>query len=284
MAAVLGMLVSASLAFAAPHHPKGEFAQFGDCPLNRVTISDCIYSVTSGGSFTIGKKTVPIVNPVTLQGGFEGVNPNVQFYGAEDGNTLSKTAQPVPGGLLGITAPTWWPKFVQDWFNNLINEGFTGVNATVELTGPTKGLTNVHLNTEALLVEKGTALGLPVKIHLENAILGSECYVGSDAHPIQINFTTGTTAPPPPNTAIKGAAGKLTFNPEFTLITISGGRLVENAFPVTEGANGCGGFFSLFVDPLVDTILGTPSPAGKNTAILEGKLQDANAEAVRASE
>jgi len=284
MAAVLGMLVSASLALAAPHHPKGEFAQFGDCPLNRVTISDCIYSVSNGGSFTIGKKTVPIVNPVTLQGGFEGVNPNVQFYGAEDGNTLSKTPQPVPGGLLGITAPTWWPKSAQEWFNKLINEGFTGVNATVELTGPTSGLTNIKLNTEALLAEKGTALGLPVKIKLENPILGSSCYVGSDSKPIQINFTTGTTSPPPPNKPIKGAAGKLTFNEEFTLITISGGKLVDNSYAVSEGANGCGGFFSFLVDPLVNSILGTPSPAGKNTAILEGKLQDANAEAVRASE
>jgi hypothetical protein len=284
MAGFLGILVTASLALAAPHHPKGEFAQFGDCPLNRVTISDCIYSVTNGGSFTIGNKTVPIKNPVTLQGGFEGVNPNVQFYGAEDGNTLSKTPQPVPGGLLGITAPTWWPKFVQEWFNNLINEGFTGVNATVELTGPTKGLTNIKLNTEALLAEKGTALGLPVKVKLENAILGSNCYVGSESKPIPINFTTGTTSPPPPNKPISGAAGTVTFNEEFTLITISGGKLVDNAFPVTEGANGCGGIFSIFIDPLVDSILGTPSAAGKNTAILEGKLQDANAEAVRASE
>jgi hypothetical protein len=284
MAAVLGILVSASLALASPHHPKGEFAQFGDCPLSRTTISDCVYSLTNGGSFTIGNKTVPIVNPVTLQGGFEGSGSGVKFYGAEDGNTLSKTPQPVPGGLLGITAPTWWPKFVQEWFNNLISEGFTGVNATVELTGPTKGLTNVKLNTEALLAESGTALGLPVKIHLENSILGSSCYVGSESHPIPINFTTGTTAPPAPNKPIKGAAGTLSFNEEFTLITISGGRLVENAFPVTEGANGCGGIFSIFVDPLVNSILGTPSAAGKNTAILEGKLQDANAAAVKASE
>jgi hypothetical protein len=283
-AAALGVLVSASLAFAAPHHPKGEFAQFGDCPLSRVTISDCIYSVTNGGSFTIGNKTVPIVNPVTLQGGFEGVNPNVKFYGAEDGNTLSKSPQPVPGGLLGITAPTWWPKAVQEWFNKFISEGFTGVNATVELTGPTKGLTNVKLNTEALLAEKGVALGLPVKIHLENPILGSSCYVGSESKPVPINLTTGTTAPPLPNKPLKGAAGTVSFNEEFTLITISGGKLVDNAFPVSEGANGCGGIFSIFIDPLVNSILGTPAAAGKNTAILEGKLQDANAEAVKASE
>jgi hypothetical protein len=190
---VLGAMLFASSAFGASHNPKGEYAQFNECPLNRATITDCVVSVSSGGGFTIGKKTVPLVNPVTLQGGFEGAGEEVQFYGAENGNTLSKTPQPVPGGLLGITAPTWWPKFIQNWFNNLINEGFTGVNATVELTGPSKGLTKIKLNTENLIFEEGVALGLPVKIHLENAILGSNCYIGSDSKPVQLNFTTGTS-------------------------------------------------------------------------------------------
>jgi hypothetical protein len=274
---VLGVLMFASTALGSSHNPKGEYAQFKECPLNRTTIKDCVYSVTAGGSFTIGKKTVPIVNPVTLQGGFEGEEAGIEFYGAENGDTLSKTPQPVPGGLLGITAPTWWPKFIQDWFNNLINEGFTGVNATVELTGPTKGLTNVKLNTENLLLESGTALGLPVKFHLENAILGSGCYIGSESKPVQIDFTTGTSG------KLKGAAGSLTFNPTFTIITISGGKLVNNVF-AAPAASGCGGIFSFFIDPLVNSILGLPAGSGANSAVLEGKLQDAQAKAVKASE
>lgn len=273
----LAMLLFASTALAASHNPKGEYAGFNECPLNRATITDCVLSVSGGGFFTIGKKTVPLVNPVTLQGGFEGEGEGVKFYGAENGNTLSKTPQPVPGGLLGITAPTWWPKFIQDWFNNLINEGFTGVNATVELTGPTKGLTNVKLSTTNLLTRKGTALGLPAKIHLENGILGSSCYLGSEKSPVQINFTTGKDG------GIEGVVGKVEFNEEFTIVTISGGKLVNNSF-VAPGVNGCGGIFSFLVDPLVDSILGTPSGAGTNTAVLEGKLQDANAAAVKASE
>jgi len=277
MTAALAALVLATAAMAASHNPKGEYAQFNECPLNRATITDCIYSVSSSGEFTIGKKNVPIVNPVTLQGGFEGEVPNIEFYGAENGNTLSKTPQPVPGGLLGITAPTWWPKFIQDWFNKQINEGLTGVNATVELTGPSKGLTNIELNTANLLFEEGTALGLPVKFHLENAILGSGCYLGSEKSPVQIDFTTGTDG------SLKGSAGEFSFNPAFTIITIQGGLLVNNSF-AAPGASGCGGIFSFLIDPLVDSILGTPSPAGKNKATLAGKLQDAAASAVKASE
>jgi hypothetical protein len=271
------VLVLAPSALAASHHPKGEFAQFGECPLNRATITDCIFSLSSGGGFKVGTKTVPLKNPVTLQGGFEGSGEAVKFYGAENGDTLSKTAQPVPGGLLGITAPTWWPKFIQDWFNDQINKGLTGVNATVELTGPSKGLTNVHLNTENLLFESGTALGLPVKIHLSNAIHGSSCYIGSDKAPVQIDFTTGTSG------SLKGSAGELTFNETFTLITISGGKLVNGLY-AAPGASGCGGIFSFLVDPLVNSILGLPAGSGSNTATLEGKLQDAAASAVKASE
>jgi hypothetical protein len=279
LTALLASLVLAGTAFATAHHPKGEYAQFGECPLNRSTITDCVYSVSSGGYFTVGKKTVPLKNPVILQGGFEGAGEEVKFYGAEEPSTptLSKTPQPVPGGLLGITAPTWWPGFLQSWFNEQINKGFTGVNATVELTGPEHGLTNVKLNTENLLFEEGTALGLPVKIHLENSILGSSCYIGSNSSPVQINFTTGQSG------ALHGSAGEISFNEKFTITRIKGGKLVNNTF-AAPGANGCGGIFSLFIDPLVDSILGVPAGSGSNSAVLEGELKDAVAREVKASE
>lgn len=273
----LSVLVFASSALAASHNPTGEYAVFKECPLNRATITDCVYSTSSKGEFVIGKKAVPIVNPVILQGGFEGFEAGIEFYGAENGDTLSKTPQPVPGGLLGITAPTWWPKFLQDWFNNQINKGLTGVNATVELLGPSKGLTNIKLNTVNLLTESGTALGLPVRFHLENAILGSSCYLGSTSSPVQINFTSGTDG------ALKGSAGTVKFNEEFTITTLSGGKLVNNSY-TAPGVSGCGGIFSFFIDPLVDSILGTPSGKGKNSAYLEGVILDGLAEAVKASE
>ena len=275
--AAISVLALVPSALASVHHPKGEYAQFGECPLNRVSITDCIYSVSSSGSFTIGKKTVPLVNPVTLQGGFEGAGEEVKFYGAENGETLSKTPQPVPGGLLGITAPTWWPKSIQEWFNKQINEGLTGVTATVELTGPTKGLTNIKLSTANLLNRTGTALGLPAKIKLSNPILGSSCYIGSESSPVQINFTTGKSG------ALEGVVGEVGFNEEFTIITIKGGKLVNGTY-AAPSVNGCGGIFSFLVDPLVDSVLGTPSASGKNSAILQGVLQDAQAEAVKASE
>lgn len=280
LAAVMA-LAPASQSFGASHSPTGEFALFNECPLSRPALAACVYSESNGGFFTIGKKTVPLKNPVILQGGYE-VNENgePQFYGAENGQTLSKTPQPVPGGLLGIEAPAWWPKFLRDLFNETINNGFTGVTATVELAAPA---TSIELNILALVNESGTALGLPVKIKLSNPFLGNNCYIGSNSNPVQIDFTSGTTSPPPPNTPISGAAGEIKFNEAGNLITVSGGRLVNNSF-AAPGANGCGGLLSFLIDPFVNSITGLPSAAGTNTAILEGKILNGEAEAVRASE
>lgn len=281
-ALLLAMLATASSAVAAPHHPTGEYAQFADCPLSKESLNACVFSESTSGFFQIGSKTVPLVNPVILQGGLE-VNAETfesTFVAAEDGNTLTKAAQPVPGGLLGIQAPSWWPQFLKDLFNETINNGFTGVTATVELAAPASQIKVVPF---AILSGNGVGISLPTKIKLSNPFLGSNCYVGSNSQPIVLNFTSGTTSPPPPNKPITGNPGTLSQNPSGTILTLSGGKLVDNAF-AAGGANGCGGLFSFLIDPFVNSIVGVPSAAGTNAAVLEGKLQLAEPAAVRASE
>ena len=276
-AALVAAMLVPSQAFASSHNPTGEFEPFAECPLNNEAVEGCIYSKSDGGYFLMGAKEVPLVNPVVLQGGLaKGV-----FVGAENGETLSKTPQPVPGGLLGIVAPKWWPQWIQDWFNNGINEGLTGVTATVELAAPAS---EVKISTTNLILEKGTAISLPVKIKLSNALLGSNCYIGSNSNPVVIDFTSGETSPPPPNEPIHGSKGTLEFGGGGKIIKLSGGQLVNNSFAAPE-ADGCGGWLlSYFIDPLVNSLVGLPSPAGTNTAILEGVLESANANAVRESE
>lgn len=276
------LLVPASQAAAQTHHPTGEFAQFAECPLENPELLVCLYSESSDGVFTVGSKEVPLVNPVILQGGLAGEDVFAPLTGlaAANGETLSKTPQPVPGGLLGVVAPEWWPEWLQTWFNDHIDEGFTGVTATVELAGPAS---DIKVNTLALLTETGTALSLPVKIKLSNFLLGNNCYIGSNSNPVVIDFTSGETSPPPPNEPISGSAGTLEINETGTLITLSGGALVNNSFAAPE-ADGCGGIFSFFIDPLVNSLVGLPAPAGTNTAVLEGVIKNADPAAVKASE
>src|SRR6202040_3165161 len=109
-----------------------------------------------------------------------------------------KTPQTVPGGLLKIVAPTFFPEILQIIFNEFINKGITGVTSTTELVG------EVTLNVGNEISASGTALTLPVRVHLENSFLGNNCFIGSKAHPVLVELTSGTTSPPLPNEPITG--------------------------------------------------------------------------------
>jgi hypothetical protein len=277
----------AALGFAAPafaSKPTGEYANFGECPLSNPSVNQCIFAQTSSGQFTIGSTEVPITKTITLQGGLIYVeSPRSEtFVNAANGETLSKTPQTVPGGLLKIVAPKEWPEILQFLFNEFINKGITGVTATTEQAG------SIELNRLALLEKSGTALLLPTKVHLENSFLGNECYIGSSKHPVNVELTTGTTSPPLPNEPITGNVGEPEFRNENQLLIVRKNSLVNNTFAAPE-AEGCGsqilfGLFTGLIDKAVDSELGLPSAAGHNTAILNGQLEDASAAAVKASE
>jgi len=257
----------ALLAFAAPAmagKPTGEFANFSDCPLGHAELSACFYGKTTSGQFVIGSTTVLLTKPQILQGGLTGGGPVFGFLPAADGNTLPPAPQTVPGGLLKILAPKFLPGFLQELFNEFINKGITGVTATTELVK-----TPANLDLAAAIGKEGITLTLPVRVHLENLFLGSGCYVGSISHPVNIELTTGTTSPPAPNKPISGITGTLGNKADGEIITLTGNKLVNNSFAAPE-AEGCGGIFSFLIDPAVDSELELPSPAGHNTAILEG--------------
>jgi len=266
------------LAFAAPAlagKPAGDYANFTQCPLSNPSVVTCIYGQTTSGEFEIGSTTVPLTKATTLQAGL--ANGGEELIPAANGETLSKTPQTVPGGLLKVMAPSFLPKFLQEIFNEFINKGITGVTATTELVGTAK------LNFFATLTGEGTALSLPVRVHLENPLLGSSCYVGSAADPVSVELTTGATKPPLPNKSISGSPGEPEEKDGGTLLILRKNSLVNNSFAAPE-AEGCGGFFSFLIDPAVDAELELPSAAGHNTAILNGTQEVAAAAAVKASE
>jgi hypothetical protein len=283
LAAALAPLACA-FAFAGPAaaaEPTGAFAVFKECPLSNPEVTECIYAKTTGGELKAGSVAVPIKVPVILQGGTkEEESAYHKLVGAANGETLSKSPEAVPGGLFGITAPEYLEGEAKEEFEEAINNGITGVHATTELVGEPS---TVVLNPTNLIFEEGVALELPVRLHLENAFLGSHCYIGSASNPITLKLTTGTTSPPEPNKPISGSAGALEVLEAGNVVKLSGGSLVENAFAV-PGAEGCGGIFAPVVDQAVDARLGLPSPAGHNTAILKGELEQGYAPAVRESE
>ncbi len=274
--------LAVSPALAGAHEPKGIYAPFKYCPTSNSKVESCTFAETNSGEFDVGVRSVPINKTIVLQGGFsENAKGELEFYAAEGGETLVRVPLTVPGGLLNIIAPSYLPKWLQEIFNNFINEGITGVTATTELAQPAS---NIHLNLSNLLFQEGTALQLPVKVKLDNIFLGSTCVVGSSSNPIILNLTTGTTAPPLPNKPITGKVGTLEILEEGNFVGLKGGSLVDNAF-AAPGAKGCGGWLlEGLIDPAVNAALGLPAAAGHNTAILNGNLDAAVAAAVKASE
>lgn len=282
--AFAALAVMAPAAFAG--HPTGKYAPFSDCPLTGTNVNQCLYSETTSGEVKLGNTGVPIEAPkkIILQGGVA-ENPETgfeSFVGAVDGNTLVKAALPVPGGLLDFVNCKKITEPIERIACELAFEnGVTGVTATTELAAPA---TSIGINESNLIIASGTALSLPIKVKLENPFLGGECYIGSNAHPIVLNLTTGTTKPPAGFKALTGAAGEFTFEEGSKYAIDRGVKLVENNFAV-PGAEGCGGFlFSWLIDPILDEKVGIPSTAGHSEATLKDPIQIASAKAVKASE
>jgi len=252
-AATAGLLASLALAAPALASYQQEFVPFAHCPVNTPGVTTCVNSVVKGGEFKLGSETVPINKTIVLQGGLNAKTH--ELVGATDGNTLSRTSLTVPGGLVGI-------------------EGLGGeVTATAELAGA------AHINLSNL-TGSGPLVILPLKVKLDNPLLGGACFIGSGSEPVTLNLTDGTTNPPPPNKPITGTLGTVGFAAGGRIEEVSGNSIVDNAFAV-PGVGGCGGLLAFLIDPLVDLRAGLPAAAGHNTAILDGSLAQADAGLVK---
>jgi hypothetical protein len=242
--------------------PTGLYAQFTGCPVDNpaflAAANDpnggggiCIWGQTTDGELAFGTTVVPIVNPILLQGGntLDSTDTiNTWWDASPPSQTLADPGQPVPGGLDGNPSDT---------------SPNNSVTAVTELAGPNA----VQFNFNNLLFQTTPGIQLSVKFHLINPLLGPTCFIGSDSDPIVLNLTDGTTSPPPPNTPISGNIADLTVLDGGNLVTVGVLDLVDNAF-AGPTANGCGSGDAL--DALVNARAGLPSPAGTNTAILNG--------------
>jgi hypothetical protein len=276
----LTALVVLGLSASAQAKLTGNYTRFAQCPYSNLEVKKCIVSTTTSGEVVLGSKKVPIVNPVVLQGGYgKAVEGNSPFFAASNGVTLSKAPQPVPGGLSGlINCKEISEPFLRFSCELTFENGLTGLNSTLELARPAS---EIVVSENNLAGESGTALKMPVKFHLENPFLGSSCYVGSSSSPIIWNLTTGTTSPPPPNTAITGSVGVAEFLEEGRILELKGAKLVDNSW-AAPGASGCGGFLvELLLNPIINSASGLPAAAGKNTAILNNNIFVGSAAAVR---
>jgi len=221
-----------------------------------------------GSEFTAGNITVPLRNPIILLGGFE-ENENTgeaAWLGARGAPTIEPVAQAGPPLTKAIDKEKLSPAELERYDYYVQDTRHTKTTVTIELAGPA---TAIKLNAANLVDEVGTAFSFPVKVKLGNAFLGETCYVGSNEHPIVVEYTTGTAG------TLRGKAGPITGGGKNGFIlTIPTSTLVSNTFE-TPGAEGCG--ISGGADEALDAALGFPSPAGHNSSVLNGALRQAGA-------
>jgi hypothetical protein len=239
----LTLIACALLAPSATADPAPGYEEFTGCPSRTVdaSIRFCLASVVDGGHLQMGTKDTPITDPITLIGATTNIGGFV--VGTFDGGR-----QTVPGGLVGITG--------LDWLTELLTGDALKVYARTELAGaPTNPAAD--------------PVTLPIKVRLENPVLGDSCYIGSDSNPITLVLTRFTTNPPPPNQPITGSEGTSMTDPATAITRISDINLVDNAF-AAPAANGCRlqlGLLNVPIDDLVNLQAGLPSPAGTNEAV-----------------
>jgi hypothetical protein len=299
MAATALVVPVAALASATPAmaEPQGIFKVFNECPTENPLVTLCSVDKTTSGEVKIGSTGVPIHATITQQGGFAPIGESeIEFTGvaAKNGETLSKTELNVPGGLVGlvkcedIKGSGIAEVALRALCKLVFEHGATEVTATTELVA---NATNpVIFNEASLASETGTAIVLPLRVHLKNALLGNSCYIGSEAEPVELRLTTGETKPAKGVTPMHGKKGKAeTLNEKGRLsLRLTENTMVDNTFAAPK-VYGCGEVPLLgngFLDSIVEGKLEIPNKneKGEDFAELSGELRAAAANEVIESE
>jgi hypothetical protein len=243
-AAVTAIVAIAMLApVAQAETPAAGYSQFAGCPSwksENPIISSCLHSVVKSGNFKMGNKNVPIEKPITLSGG---TDENLGNFSYNSKGGMPPVKQKVPGGVIGLTGLTWLAEF-------LGIEALT-LYAATELAGQP-------------VFTGFSEIALPIKVHLINATLGNNCYVGSTSNPIKLNMHLITL-------------------PEFStdakeILHINNGTYQDKTFSA-PGASGCVltlfGFIPISINGLVNAQSGLPAATGNETTqVIDTELVD----------
>lgn len=242
--ALVATIATGAAALAVGASPAAAaFPDFTGCDRSSPYFNGCIHVHTKSGSQVIKGSRIDFGNAIDIRGALitpGGSGDNTVFVPAAGTNGFFGGRIRVPGGLIGIDLP---------------GLGINDVYAIPELAGPSS---SIRID----LVSNG--LSMPIKLRLSNPILNSNCHIGTNSSPMQLNAITGTTNPPPPNRPISGRMGDFSF-PGYLLFTDNVN--VDNSYSV-PGASGCGLFpppFFGLIDIAVNVKMGLPSAAGNNS-------------------
>ncbi len=266
IAAAFTMIVSVGSASATTL--KGEWQRFNRCPVddpsmlasstNVGTLAICLTVESSKGLLTIGGTTLP-TGPINSQMGVIGNEAAALFNAvASEGSGIAAPAQPIPGGLAALVCAKG-SAFKGDLCSEASSRPARLNNVTSKLE--TAGSPS-NFNLFAGLQIGIPIVTLPVKVHLQNPILGPNCFIGSNAHPILLQ--PASTRQPEPAAFRFDAEG--TPDPEGVIFDAFFTHAAQADVTFAVGtATGCGSGGRL--DDAINHRFGLPSPAGANSMV-----------------
>ncbi|GAB1332318.1 hypothetical protein [Streptomyces sennicomposti] len=263
----LGSFAAMGTATAATTQLNGEWAPFTRCPVDApamlaadglVQTPQCVVSTSASGSIKLGNTTVSTGRTDLQIGVVENADGTSTVVAPPSGALIADSAT-VPGGLLGLMCPSDVPA-VTAICRQITDSSLNKITATVESVGSPSDFDQ----TAGILTDK-PIVSIPVRIHLQNPFLGSNCYIGSKSNPIVLR-PKNLNLPDFGMTFFKGD-GTVADDGEMSRINLTGAVQNDSTFAV-PGASGCGlGLFGL-IDAAVNLKTGLPSAAGKNSVTL----------------
>jgi hypothetical protein len=263
----VAVFIPASGASAATVTLAGDWAPFNRCPVTdpamlaatgTSSIALCVASDSPSGSITIGNVTAT-TGDVNLQIGLvENTSTGTFSVVAPSGGAVVAAPVQIPGGLLGLMCPSDVPA-VTAVCDEITDSALNTVTAVVESAGSPS-----NFNLDAGLSSGEPIVTVPVMIQLENPLLGSDCYLGSESDPILLQPENTTT--PTVQFEQFDADGTPDATDGVMSAIFSTGGTQEDDTAAVPGASGCG--LLGILDPAVDLKDGLPSASGNNSVIL----------------
>ncbi|MFF9204467.1 hypothetical protein ACF1AE_22125 [Streptomyces sp. NPDC014986] len=263
----LGALASLGTATAAEPALNGEWAPFTRCPVDAPAMlaadgfdrtPQCVVSTSARGSIKLGRTTV-VTGRTDLQIGVVQNADGTSSVVAPPSGALVADSATVPGGLLGLMCPSDVP-VITAICETLDDSAFNKITATMESVGAPYAF-----DQTAGVLTGMPIVALPVRIHLENPLLGGNCYIGSRSQPILLR-PKNLDYPEFGMSFFKGD-GTADASGEMSRVNLTGATQNDSAFAV-PGATGCGLNVGL-INAAVNAKTGLPSAAGNNSLTLD---------------
>ncbi|MCR1781784.1 hypothetical protein KVF89_04480 [Nocardioides carbamazepini] len=266
--AITGLSAGLGAAPAQADPLPAHLQKFANCPVLNDAVTVCYVMETSSVSIKAGKfDEATSTDPMILQFGGIADTYTQTTISVPPANGISALQAPpieLPGGILGLPGFEFWP-------------------LEAYITPQIVGLPQLNLDN---LMTNDPVMNLNLKAKISNpftdvlTMLGDKCTIGSDASPIKLNLTAGTTDPPPPNQPVTGDPGTIDYDYQGTgVIRISGQTVVDNSWGLPKASN-CGltGALNGVIDIADDQANSGP---GKNSATMDTTIWSVSANTVR---